>query len=359
MYLKNIDSAIVIEKVNVIDYDNQLFVRTISSDGITGYVKANARLKHGLSMLKDLIIPHFIGQDVRNLEELIKKIYFVDRNYKYAGLPFWNGVGHLEVSIFDLIGKTLGKPAGELLGEVRRKEIPVYWSRFNRTTDPDEEVDKLIEGINQYKFNAIKLKIGGRMSENADVYPGYTEELITKARNRLPEDLNIFVDANGSYRPGKAIEVGKMLEDYNIDFFEEPCPWQDFDGTRKVNQNLKIPVAGGEQDSSLYKFKWMIEKRAVDIIQPDIFYNGGLIRTLKVARMAKEAGIKVAPHSPKTGIQAAPMLHFVSVIKNAAPFHEYKIAGEVENGKVKVPVSPGLGFDSQEEKIAKGKVIVL
>ncbi|MFW5787867.1 MAG: mandelate racemase/muconate lactonizing enzyme family protein [Halanaerobiales bacterium] len=357
MFLKDISVPIIIKKINVIERNGKLYLGCVSEDGVCGYMEANNRVPFLLPIFKEMVIPYFTGKDARNLEELIENVYTYKRNYKYAGMPFWNCVGHVEASILDMVGKTVGKPVGELLGNLVRKEVPVYLSRFNRHQEPEEEIEQLIPLVEKHSFKAVKFKIGGRMSKNADVYPGYSEKLVKLARKALGDDIVIYVDANGSYFPEKAIEVGKMLEEYNIGFYEEPCPWEDFMGTAKVNQKLNIPVAGGEQDTSLYKFQWMIANEAVSIVQPDLMYNGGIIRCLKVAEMAEKAGLKIAPHNPKTGQASAPLLHLISIISNPAPYHEYKEADEVVNGKVRVPDIPGLGFELDID-LAKARIVL-
>ena len=115
-------------------------------------------------------------------------------------------------------------------------------------------------------------------------------------------------------------------------------------------------VAGGEQDSSLPRFRWMIEHRVVNLVQPDLAYNGGLLRCLRVAKMAQRAGMSITPHCPKADPNTAYMLHFAAVVPNLGPHQEYSAPGprgswwrvpsfEVENGVVPVPTGPGLGVE--------------
>ena len=148
--------------------------------------------------------------------------------------------------------------------------------------------------------------------------------LIELARERFGDDMNIFVDANSSYTVTEAIEMGRFLESKRVGFFEEPCPWQEYEDTKRVSDALDMTVAGGEQDSSLARWHWMVTNRGVDLVQPDVFYNGGLIRMLRVAQMARDVGMMVTPHSPKTGEQAYANLQFCSIAPNLRPFQEYR-----------------------------------
>jgi L-alanine-DL-glutamate epimerase-like enolase superfamily enzyme len=119
---------------------------------------------------------------------------------------------------------------------------------------------------------------------------------------------------------------------------------------------LKIPVAGGEQDTSWPQWRRMVSQRIVDIAQPDVNYNGGLLRTLRVARLAAAAGLPITPHCPQTGPYQTPNLHFASVVPNLGPFQEYNAAPsapipwctpslDVQGGMVTVPTGPGLGIE--------------
>ena len=116
--------------------------------------------------------------------------------------------------------------------------------------------------------------------------------MLELARKTWGDDVEIFVDANGSYAAKEAIQIGREMEKLKIGFLEEPCRWQDYQGTLAVADALDMTVAGGEQDSSLDQFQWMIARRVVDLVQPDIYYSGGLTRMLRVAKMAELAGRK-------------------------------------------------------------------
>ena len=138
----------------------------------------------------------------------------------------------------------------------------------------------------------------------------------------------------------------------------EPVPWQDYAGTRQVAEALRdrnIAVAGGAQDSSLWTWKDLIDSRAVDIAQPDVFYNGGFVRTLRVAKMAESMGIPVTPHSPKVLPHAAANLHLCSDLKKPGPFHEYRSYGRVTNGSVQVPTGMGLGIELDDSLLSRAK----
>jgi L-alanine-DL-glutamate epimerase-like enolase superfamily enzyme len=162
--------------------------------------------------------------------------------------------------------------------------------------------------------------------------------------------------------------VGKMLEANNVFFFEEPCPFEELEETKRVTDALTMPVAGGEQDTSLPRFRWMVKNRVVDVVQADINYNGGFIRTMRVARVAEAAGMPITPHGPQGGLATAYLLHFASATPNMGKFQEYNAAPRkqeawlspsfaVKNGVIAVPTGPGLGVTIDPAVLEKAEVV--
>jgi len=330
------------------------FAKTTSADGATG-IAFTKQVEDFVPIFEWRVAPFFVGKDARDLESLVDGVYI--ENYKMAGQAFWCPVAYVEQSLWDLLGKVARKPVGALMGGVMRKEIPVYLSGSGRETTAEEEVDVYVKGVEATGAKAVKFKIGGRMSRNRDAYAGRTETMMKLARKRLGDKIAIYTDANGLYDAAKGIEVGRRLEDLGCAFYEEPCPWEEASETKKVADALKIPIAFGEQDSSLWRFQWLIETRALDIVQPDLNYNGGLIRAARVARMARKAGIPIVPHNTQTGATSVNILAFASAIPNSGPYMEYpwrrppRREGwyaphfDVVGGVVKVPEGPGLGLE--------------
>ena len=201
------------------------------------------------------------------------------------------------------------------------------------------------------------------MSRNEDAMPGRTEKLIPLARERLGDAIDIHADSNSSYDPPKAIEIGRILEDIGAVYFEEPCPFDHLEDTKRVADALTIPVAGGEQEFSQRRFRWMIHNRGVDVVQPDLQYYGGLIRSKRVARMAALAGIPTTAHI-SGGFGFVYMLHFASCTPDVGAYQEYKQGIEryrewfsppleTKDGALTVPSGPGVGITDVGE-VLKG-----
>lgn len=359
-----VKEPVKVSSIELLRNGSNWFVRTRSEDGAEGVVQTK-QVEDYVDILFKRVAPIYLGQDARDLESLVDEAYI--KNYKMAGQALFCPIAYIEESLFDLLGKTAKKTAGELMGGVLRKEIPVYLSGSGRDTTAEEEVDVYVQGVEATGARGVKFKIGGRMSRNLDAYPGRTPTLIELARKRLGDDVILYADANGSYEAKMAIDVGRRLEELDYRFFEEPCPWQEYDETQTVTRALRIPVAAGEMDSSLWQFDWMLRNEVMRIVQPDLNYNGGFVRAARVARMAKEYGLKITPHNTQTGAAASNMLHFCAATENIGDLMEFAWRKprrpeswygpflDVVNGVVKVPTGHGLGVEMDPDYLAKAE----
>ena len=186
----------------------------------------------------------------RALEPLLWELYRHDDNYKYQGLALWVYTAAAEFAILDLLGKLTGKPIGDLLGGVKRKEIAVYRASGNRGNTPEAEVDYLKKIVEETGAKAIKFRLGGRMSKNADSLPGRSERLIPLVREAFGPGMTLYADSNSSYDVPKAIAVGRLMEEYNYDFFEEPCRFDHLEETKAVADALGSPWPGASRSSA-------------------------------------------------------------------------------------------------------------
>jgi L-alanine-DL-glutamate epimerase-like enolase superfamily enzyme len=331
-------------------------VRVRTTEGAEGIAVPNAmHLIHTYPIFLNRVAPFFVGKDARQLEPLLWELYRHDDNYKYQGLALWVCVAAAEFAILDLLGKISGQSVGDLLGGVKRRDIAVYRASGNRGNTPEAEIEYLKQIVAESGAKAIKFRLGGRMSKNADSLPGRTEKLIPMVREAFGREMTLYADSNSSYDVRKAIEIGRLMEEYDYAFYEEPCEFDRLGDTKAVADALRIPIAAGEQEFSEYRFRWTIANRGVDIVQPDLHYYGGFIRSMRVARMAEVAGMLCTPHMSGSGLGYLDAAHFVSCLPNPVPFTEYKGSAEipissptsslkVTNGMVRVPSGPGFGI---------------
>lgn len=347
-------APVIIDSIRLLKKNNEHFVHVRSKDGAEGISLTNSRAAYLYPIFNKLVAPYFLGKDARDLDNHLWEVYRFRSNYKLQGIALWCPVAWIEFAILDMLGRIAGKPIGELLGTIIRRDVPFYVASGNRNTTPEEEVEYLQRLLEETKGKAVKFRAGGRMSRNADAMPGRTEKLITLSRKVLGDDIAIHADSNSSYDPPEAVRIGRLLEEIDAVYFEEPCPFDHLEDTKVVTDTLTIPVAGGEQEFSQRRFRWMIANRGVDIVQPDLQYYGGLIRSTRVARMAQLAGMPTTVHI-SGGFGFIYMLHFASFTPDIGLFQEYKRnieryrdwfdpALSINNGSLRVPEGPGVGI---------------
>lgn len=361
-------NPVIINDISLLKYGNSMLCRVISRDGAEGICVSNDLYSHELApIFLKRVKPVFMGKDAVQLEELMLEALF--QSYKLQGLALWIPLATIELAILDMLGQISDKSMGELIGEIHQTHIPLYQANNNRGRSAEESLARIEDTVREYPFKALKFKVAGRL-HLPDEPEGRSEKLIPLVRDTFGDEMTIYADANSGYNVEDAIRVGKIMEEFNYDYFEEPVRFDWYEGTRQVAEALDIPIAGGEQEPSMYNFRWLIKNNALQVLQPDQFYFGGMIQTIKVARMAEAAGSLCTPHMSGTGLGYLYMMHFVSVLPNPAPFHEFKGFNENlpmecltsdlridENGSIKVPTGPGLGVIIDPDYISKHEVV--
>jgi L-alanine-DL-glutamate epimerase-like enolase superfamily enzyme len=328
-------------------------VRVRTEDGAEGYGQiAPFNADISATVLHRQVAPNFLGRNADDLDVLVDQC--IEANYKFPWSYVCRALAGVDTAIWDLRGKREGKSVCELLGG-KLRAIPAYGSSMRRDIKPADEAERLVRLRDTKGFRAFKIRIGKVCGHDHDEWPGRTEELVPAVRNAIGGQVSLLVDGNSCYTPKKAVEVGKLLEDNAVCHFEEPCPYWELEWTAEVAAALKVPVAGGEQDNDLAQWRRMIRMHAVDIVQPDICYVGGLTRALRVAAMAAEAGLPCVPHSANLSLVTVFTLHMLAAIPNAGLHMEFSIEPtawtkdlyqpplEVRDGRVAIPDGPGWG----------------
>ncbi len=358
---------VIIDSLELLKYKGNYLCRVRSKDGAEGFSFANSNMDSLYPVFVKRLQGFFIGKDVLNLESLLEEAYVHQSNYKLQSVALWTPLATIEFAILDMLGRISNKPMGQLIGEIHNTEIKLYQANSERGISAEETMDHLLKQLEVSKAEAVKFKVGGRMS-HPEFPKGRTEKLIPLVRKTLGDKMVISADSNGSYEVEEAIRVGRIMEEYNFDFYEEPVPFDWYEETRQVAAALKVPIAGGEQEGSMRNFRWLLASDAIQVLQADMFYFGGMIRSMKVARMAEAMGTVHTPHVSNIGYVY--MLHFISAIPNAGAYHEFKspfnedMSFECktssllpEGGVVKVPTGPGLGIDFDKDFIKKHQVV--
>lgn len=363
-------SPVIIETMELLRFKDNFLCRVRSKEGGVGIsVSNNDQMKSLYPVFLNRLQPFFIGKDARNIESLMDEVYVYRSNYKMQNLALWVPLATIEFAILDLLGQLTKKSIGELIGNISNRHIAVYQANGDRGISAEDTIIKIKEEVEKSSAKALKFKVGGRMSNNTELPLGRTEKLIPLVRKTFGDDMVIYADSNGSYTVDEAIRIGKLMQEYKYDFYEEPVPFDWYEETRQVAASVTIPVAGGEQEPSLHMMRWLIANDALQILQPDIFYFGGMVRSMKVALMAQALGKVCTPHISGSGLGYLYMLHFVSAIPNAGPFHEFKgfndeLPFECKtsslasvDGVITVPSGPGLGIDIDPSFINKHQLV--
>jgi L-alanine-DL-glutamate epimerase-like enolase superfamily enzyme len=348
-------SPVIIDSIRLLKKDRDYLIHIRSKDGAEGVGVVNeSRGDYIAPVLHGNITPFLKGKDARDWDNLLWELYRYKDNYKLYGLLFWSAQASVEFAVLDMLGRIAGKPIGALTGDIVRTEIPIYVASGRRDTTPEQEIEYLRSLVDKSGAKAIKFRLGGRMSRNADAMPGRTTTLIPLVRKSFGDSMVIHADANSSYDPPEAIKIGKLLESVKAIHYEEPCQFDHLEENKIVSDALDIPVALGEQEYSDWRFRWVVANRAVDIVQPDLYYYGGIVRSIRVARMAALAKMATTAHL-SGGFGFVYLLHFASCVPDIGPFQEYKLgldrygswfepAIKAKDGKLSVPAGPGVGI---------------
>ena len=330
------------------------FVRITTSDGREGWGQLSSYEPDiSATVLHRQVAPQILGSDPAQIDALVDRV--IDANMKFPWSYVCRALSGVDTAIWDLYGKITGKPVCALLGGTT-DPFPVYGSSMRRDISPADEAQRLARLRDAHGFTAFKVRFGTPTGHDRDASPGRTEALIPAVRKAVGAGTTLMGDGNSCFTPPRAIEVGRRMEGQGYFWFEEPCPYWELEWTADVAAALKMHVAGGEQDNDLAQWRRMIRLDAVDILQPDLCYLGGITRAWRVAKMGQQAGKRVVPHSSHLSLVTLFSLHFMAAIPNAGPFVEFSIeddanAGErlyspslsVVAGKVKIPDGPGWG----------------
>lgn len=302
-----------------------------------------------------------VGHNPFNIEYLWEAMY---RECSFFTTPVpYSGI---EIALWDIIGKKVRKPVCDLIGGRTRDRVRVYSHASGRTP---AELAKSALGLVEEGYRAVKFDPFGswrrdRLIERSELRKA--EKKVKAVREAVGEDVDILLEGHRRFSLPMAVKIGRTLEKYDLMFFEEPVPAENVDTMAKLAAHLDVPIATGEHLFTRYQFREYIEKKAADILQPDLANTGGISEVKKIADMAETHYIGVAPHNPNGPVCTMASVHLCATISNfvileyiahdvpwreeiATPIH-------VEKDYIRVPTEPGLGIEINEEEIAKHPV---
>ncbi len=348
-----------------------LLVEVISSDGVSGWGEAIVRevpTAHK-EIIDKLLKPILINQDPLSIEDLWQRMFAsLKTRGHYAGF-FAEALAGVDMALWDLMGKLLGLPIYRILRGPTTDKIKVYASsiywHYLRDFSEKSFLDEMYTLVDK-GFDQIKVKIG---FEKIVKIRGFGIEKILKViRDNIGYDIDIMVDANSAYSIGEALKVGRVLEKYEVTWFEEPAPPYMIEGYRELRRKLGVMIAGGESLFTKYQFQEFIRRGALDVLQPDIA-RVGVSEFMKIAYLAETEGLLLAPHIGLSGpgCRAATIYASAAVPRDVFFTYEYMykrdniLAEElpskpieiVEKSFINVPREPGIGFEPKKEIINK------
>ncbi len=362
---------VIIESVELLRFDHSYICRIRSKSGAEGISVAHGDMRLLYPIFVKSLQPFFVGQDARRLDALMEKAYIYNLNYRCKGYALGIPVATIEFAILDMMGRISRKPMGELIGTIHNTHIPLYRATEFREKSIEESLELIKNAVDESKATALKIKVGALMFMTKDLDAkgpeNRTEKIIPLMRKTFGDQIALYADANGYYGVEDAIRVGKLLAEYKYGFFEEPVQYDWLERTKQVKDAVTIPIAGGEQQHGIEEFRWYMAHDGLDIVQPDQYYFGGMLRSAKVAQMAALMGKKCTPHLTD-GFGFIYMMHYMSTVPNAGDHVEFKgyesipvecktSSLRLENGKIKVPTGPGSGVDIDPDFIRKHEVV--
>jgi galactonate dehydratase len=338
---------------------NWLYVKVLTDQGLYGIGEAYSA---GPDEATVKVIEDFklwlVGQDPRNVQYLFDIMYNTTRFP--GGIVVNSALSGIEHALWDIAGKSAGIPVWALLGGRVRNKIRVYQSTGGAT--PQQAGENAKRMVETYGYTALKMGIQapGDMPYNRALR--LTVEHVRAVREAVGPDVDIGVDVHTKFvEVERAIRLAHAIEPFNPMWMEEPIRPENFDAMKKLSDHVNIPLASGESNYGLYEFKQLIDRQALDFVQPDICCCGGVLTMKKIAAMAEAQYIKVAPHNPMSPLATVVNVHFSAstpnfyILEYAAPDSGARknVLKEPlmvkKDGYVDIPNKPGWGVELNEE----------
>ena len=345
-------------------------VEVQTDDGITGWGEAlcqglqppeiaAAAIEHALKHL-------LVGEDPLQPEVLWHRMYHYTRDYGQKGAVV-GAISGIDIALWDICGKARNTPVAKLLGGAFRTRVEAYATGFYRIKGKGEaaRLAQEAEGHVARGFRAMKIKLGFGIDDDLEVM---------REIKRVAGKQEVMIDVNHAYSVADAIRLGRELEDmgWRLRWYEEPVVQEDLDGYAEVRRALATPIAGGENEYTLFGFKQLLEKRGIDIAQPDICIAGGFTGCRHIVALAHAHGVQVNPHVWASAVGQAASLQLIASIPvaNHALFpkdillefdtssHPFRneltdMPLRQKEGWVEIPQKPGLGIDVNRKILEK------
>ena len=350
---------------------NWVLVKVETSEpGLYGWGEATLewKTKGVVGSIEDLS-PLLIGQDPRRVEHCWQTMH---RQYFWrGGVTNFSAMSGIDQALWDIKGKETRKPVCELLGGPVRDTLRFYdhlgggsLEGMYKTSDPEQFAERMHFSTSQ-GFTAVKaMPIPVAELIESPAVLKKAAKCVEAMRAAGGDGVDIMVDLHARTTPAAAIQFGRMLVDYNLYWYEEPCWPEHVDGLVEVARALPFPIATGERLVGRSEFRELLEKRACSIIQPDVSHCGGISEARRIAAMAETYMISVACHNPQGPVSTAAAIQVAfatpnyliqEVVRADVPWRNDIVTApiEIQHGVCTAPSKPGLGIDVNETEAAR------
>ena len=346
-----------------------LVVEIRTDTGLTGWGDCYGPAAVNRSIIDNVFKSALLGRDPFDVEVLWEELYNKIKDYGLSGFSI-SSISGIDIALWDIIGKATSQPIHKLIGGAFRTQLQAYATGlyFKDMNRLNEEAVQEAKGYVTQGFKAIKMKIGlGSITKDID--------RVAAVRDAIGPEVQLMVDANHCFNVPQAIAIGRELQKLDIYWFEEPISPEDLDGYVEVTSKLDMAIAGGENEFTKFGFRRILERRAMDIVQPDVCAAGGITECKKIAALAQASSIQCVPHAWGTAIGLAATMHYLASLpftppclvpvppmleyeQTFNPFRDELSSADLthKGGFVTVPNGPGLGIEINREVLERYKV---
>jgi D-galactarolactone cycloisomerase len=321
------------------------------------------------AVIEHALAPLLSGANPLDIEVLWHRMYHRTRDYGRKGSVV-AAISAIDIALWDIAGKHYGAPVSRLLGGAFRETVQPYATGFYRIEGQGEAPRLADEALQHYDagFRAMKIKLGFGVDDDIAVMRAIGRAVEGKG-------VTLMVDSNHAYGRTEALRLGYVLDEYDLRWYEEPVVPEDIDGYVELRSKLRTPIAGGENEHTLYGFGELMRRGAVDIAQPDIGSCGGVSALRHIAVLGQAQGIEINPHVWGSAVAQAASLQVLAALpvthhslfargpileydRSSHPFRRELVTEpmSLEDGVVRIPQGPGLGIELVPEALERYRV---
>ncbi|MBL8384149.1 MAG: mandelate racemase/muconate lactonizing enzyme family protein [Burkholderiales bacterium] len=338
--------------------------------GITGWGEAFAQglepPEIAAAAVAHALTPLILGSDPQDTEVLWHRMYHATRDYGRKGSVV-AAISAIDIALWDITGKARGAPIWKLLGGAFRSRVEPYATGFYRLRGQGEAERLAEEAIRHHEsgFRFMKVKLGYGVED--DIACMHAIGRAIEGRG-----VTLMIDTNHAYGRAEAARLGRALEGFDLRWYEEPVAPEDVAGYVEMRARLSTPIAGGENEHTLYGFRDLFVAGAVDVAQPDLGSCGGITGARHIVALAQAHGVAVNPHVWGSAIAQAASLQLIAALpvahhslfaqepileydRSSHPFRQHLITAPIvqQGGWVAIPGGPGLGVEVDRAVLEK------